>query len=56
MQGFLKCSRCKYRRFKQEEAYFVLYQTPCRLVYGYCKKDIRDKGFKVKGVGKIDGI
>lgn len=52
----VKCGKCKYRRIKQGEAYCVLYQAPCRLVYGYCRKGMGDEGLSIKRVGKIEKI
>ena len=46
-RGFLNAVDVNIEGLNFEGSYCVLYQAPCRLVYGYCRKDIRDKGFKV---------
>ncbi len=49
----VKCSRCKYRRIRDGENYCILYQSLCRRIYGYCRRNTRDSGVSVNRVGRI---
>lgn len=49
----VKCSKCKYRRMKDGINFCVLYQSLCRRVYGYCRRNTWDGGLSVNRVYRI---